>query len=50
MLSLSAISLMALHTNKSDPGNTRAYTYDEIVMLLVTGIDDLRDNGGRSEA
>ena len=45
MLSLSAISLMALHTSKSDPGNTRAYTYDEIAMLLVTGIDNLRDNG-----
>ena len=45
MLSLSAISLMALHTSKSDPGDTRAYTYDEIVILLVAGVDNLRDNG-----
>ena len=45
MLSLSAISLMALHTSKSNTGDTRAYAYDEIAMLLVTGIDNLRDNG-----
>ena len=36
---------MALHTSKSDPGDTRAYTYDEIVILLVAGVDNLRDNG-----